>query len=150
LLIVPQELPGGGSGRQQLAQLFEHLGLPQDALARRKAFARQVPFLAENLPRHQVLGLLLDAMREPLKSGDGLLEESPEFRMVDLGQRVDADLDLLKRPSGVTLQELVKATGWQPHSVRGFMSGTIGNKMGTPVESFKGAEGDRSYRLSAK
>jgi hypothetical protein len=66
------------------------------------------------------------------------------------GTKTDNILDLLKRPGGVTLQELVKATGWQPHSVRGFMSGTIGNKMGTPVESFKGAEGDRSYRLSAK
>jgi Protein of unknown function (DUF3489) len=35
------------------------------------------------------------------------------------------------------LLELVKTTGWQPHSVRGFLSGTIGKKMGTPVESFK-------------
>jgi Protein of unknown function (DUF3489) len=59
-------------------------------------------------------------------------------------------LDLLKRAGGVTLQELVKATGWQPHSVRGFLSGTIGKKMGMPIESFKGAEGDRFYRLLAK
>ncbi len=59
-------------------------------------------------------------------------------------------LDLLKRPGGVTLKELVKATGWQPNSVRGFLSGAIGKKMGTPVESFKGSEGDRSYRLPSK
>ena len=44
----------------------------------------------------------------------------------------------------------MKATGWQPHSVRGFLSGTIGKKMGTPVESFKSTEGDRAYRLSTK
>jgi Protein of unknown function (DUF3489) len=36
----------------------------------------------------------------------------------------------------------VKATGWQPHSVRGFLSGTIGKKMATPVESFQSSEGD--------
>jgi hypothetical protein len=66
------------------------------------------------------------------------------------GTKTDKILDLLKRPSGVTLTELVKATGWQPHSVRGFLSGTIGKKMGTPVESFKSVEGDRSYRLSSK
>ena len=57
-------------------------------------------------------------------------------------------LDLLKRPGGVTLKELTKATGWQAHSVRGFLSGTIRKKMGTPVESSKRADGERSYRLS--
>jgi hypothetical protein len=66
------------------------------------------------------------------------------------GSKTDKILGLLKRPGGVTLKELVKATGWQPNSVRGFLSGTIGKKMGTPVESFKSAEGDRCYRLSAK
>jgi|HubBroStandDraft_1064217.scaffolds.fasta_scaffold108094_2 Protein of unknown function (DUF3489) len=66
------------------------------------------------------------------------------------GCKMEKILDLLKRPGGVSLKELVKATGWKPNSVRGFLSGTIGKKMGTPVESFKGAEGDRSYRLSAK
>lgn len=66
------------------------------------------------------------------------------------GTKTDKILDLLKRPGGVSLKELVKATGWQPHSVRGFLSGTIGKKMGMPVESFKGTEGDRCYRLSAK
>jgi hypothetical protein len=66
------------------------------------------------------------------------------------GSKTDKILDLLKRPGGITLKELVKATGWRPNSVRGFLSGTIGKKMGTPVESFKCAEGDRSYRLSSK
>jgi hypothetical protein len=56
-------------------------------------------------------------------------------------------LDLLKRPGGVTLKELVKATGWQAHSVRGFLSGIVGKKMGTPVESSKHADSDRTYSL---
>jgi uncharacterized protein DUF3489 len=64
--------------------------------------------------------------------------------------KTDKVLDLLKRPGGVTLKELAKLTGWQPNSVRGFLSGTIGKKMGTPVESFKSSDGDRSYRLPAK
>jgi hypothetical protein len=59
-------------------------------------------------------------------------------------------LDLLKRPDGVTLKALMKATGWQAHSVRGFLSGTLGKKMGTPVESFKSDAGERAYRLSSK
>ena len=59
-------------------------------------------------------------------------------------------LDLLKRPGGVTLKALMKATGWQPHSIRGFLSGTLGKKMGTPVESFQCDAGERAYRLSSK
>jgi len=59
-------------------------------------------------------------------------------------------LDLLKRPGGVTLKALMKATGWQAHSVRGFLSGTLAKKMGTPVESFKPAAGERAFRLSSK
>ncbi len=66
------------------------------------------------------------------------------------GTKTKKILDLLKRPSGLTLKELAKLTGWQPNSVRGFLSGTIGKKMGTPVESFKRSDGDLSYRLSSK
>jgi hypothetical protein len=43
----------------------------------------------------------------------------------------------------------MKMTGWQPHSVRGFLS-TFGKKMGTLVESFKNGEGERAYRTSSK
>jgi hypothetical protein len=57
-------------------------------------------------------------------------------------------LDLLKRPGGATLKELMKATGWQSHSVRGFLSGTIGKKMGLTLNSSKGENGDRNYKLA--
>jgi hypothetical protein len=58
-------------------------------------------------------------------------------------------LDLLKRPDGATLKEIMKATGWQAHSVRGFLSGTVGKKMGLAVTSTKGEDGERTYRISA-
>jgi hypothetical protein len=66
------------------------------------------------------------------------------------GSKTAKILDLLKRPGGVTLKELMKATGWQTHSVRGFLSGTIGKKLGTPVESFKKSDGERAYRFASK
>ena len=56
-------------------------------------------------------------------------------------------LDLLKQAGGVTAKELVKATDWQPHSVRGFLSGIVGKKMGLKVVSTKGEHGDRIYSL---
>jgi hypothetical protein len=43
----------------------------------------------------------------------------------------------------------MKATGWQPHSVRGFLS-TLGKKMGTPVESLKNGDGERAYRIFSR
>jgi hypothetical protein len=39
----------------------------------------------------------------------------------------------------------MKATGWQAHSVRGFLSGGVGKKMGLKLESTKAENGERSY-----
>lgn len=59
-------------------------------------------------------------------------------------------LDMLRRPEGATLADIQSATGWLAHSVRGFISGALGKKMGLTVESFKTAEGARGYRLATK
>ena len=64
------------------------------------------------------------------------------------GSKTAKVLELLKRPHGATLKELMKATGWQPHSVRGFLSGTVGKKMGLKVESTKREDGERIYSLA--
>jgi uncharacterized protein DUF3489 len=56
-------------------------------------------------------------------------------------------LDRLKRSGGATLKELMKATGWQAHSVRGFLSGTLGKKMGLTVTSTKAADEERRYSV---
>ena len=63
------------------------------------------------------------------------------------GTKAAKILDLLKRPEGATLKDLMKATGWQAHSVRGFLSGTIGKKMGLKVTSAKAEDGERSYSI---
>jgi hypothetical protein len=65
------------------------------------------------------------------------------------GSKTARILDLLKRPGGVRARELMKATGWQPHSVRGFLSGTVGTKMGLTVSSVKRENGERIYSVKS-
>jgi hypothetical protein len=58
-------------------------------------------------------------------------------------------LEMIRRPNGATLKEIMKATGWQAHSVRGFISGSLTKKMGLKVESIKREDGERAYRIVA-
>ena len=53
---------------------------------------------------------------------------------------------LLRRPQGATLQAIMKATGWQTHSVRGFISGKLKKNLGLKVRSVK-REGKRVYSI---
>jgi Protein of unknown function (DUF3489) len=63
------------------------------------------------------------------------------------GSKAAKVLALPKRSGGVTMKELRKATGWQPHSVRGYLSGTVGKKMKLTVASAKDADGERRYSV---
>ena len=55
-------------------------------------------------------------------------------------------LALLKQPSGASLKSIMKATGWQAHSVRGFVSGHLRKKLGLRVKSFQ-RDGERVYTI---
>jgi hypothetical protein len=63
------------------------------------------------------------------------------------GSKTAQVLDLLKRSGGATLKELMKSTGWQAYSVRGFLSGALGKKMGLTVTSTKAADEERRYSV---
>ena len=59
----------------------------------------------------------------------------------------DRVLSLLKQASGATLEELMKATKWQAHSVRGFLSGAVRKRKGLTVLSECDGAGTRRYRI---
>lgn len=55
---------------------------------------------------------------------------------------------LLRRDAGATLADMTAATGWQAHSVRGALAGSLKKKLGLPVTSEK-VDGARVYRIAA-
>jgi hypothetical protein len=53
---------------------------------------------------------------------------------------------MLKSPAGATIDVMMKVTGWQQHSVRGFLAGVVRKKLGLTLESEK-TNGERTYRI---
>jgi hypothetical protein len=58
-------------------------------------------------------------------------------------------IGLLKRAKGATLTEMMERTGWQAHTVRGFISAVLGKRMELTVESTRRADGARVYKISS-
>jgi hypothetical protein len=74
--------------------------------------------------------------------------EAATSRPAREGSKKAIVLELIRRADGASLPEIMSATLWQAHSVRGFISGSLGKKMGLAVESFKRPDGERAYRVN--
>lgn len=86
------------------------------------------------------------------KAGKGskVAKKTPRARTSDKREsKQDAVIALLQRPRGATIEEMMEATGWQAHSVRGFMSGALKKRLGLEVGSEKDKKsGERRYRIA--
>jgi hypothetical protein len=65
------------------------------------------------------------------------------------GSKTAQVVAMLRRKNGATISEIMEKMGWQRHTVRGFMAGTM-KKAGHEVESFKPEGGERTYRINTK
>lgn len=57
-------------------------------------------------------------------------------------------IELLKKKTGTTIEEMMVLTGWQAHTVRGIISGALKKRLGLNVVSIVGASGTRTYRIT--
>jgi Protein of unknown function (DUF3489) len=54
------------------------------------------------------------------------------------------------KSEGASIEEMMQATDWQQHSVRGFLAGTVKKKLGFPLTSLKPNDGARRYRIETR
>jgi hypothetical protein len=81
------------------------------------------------------------AVKTPVKA------DEPKVERVTKQERM---LTLLSRPEGASIAEIMQATDWQQHSVRGFLAGTVKKKLGFSLTTSKVAGDDRRYRIETR
>ncbi len=95
---------------------------------------------------YSTLGIT-DAPVEQTNSQPGT-EAAPESARRRSGTKQEALIAMLSAEGGATIDEIVEATGWQPHTVRGAMSGALKKKLGLTITSEKVEGRGRTYRIA--
>jgi hypothetical protein len=101
-----------------------------------------------------------NADKSPAASGEARASMKPHAKTTTVGSKAqtksankagpsktDLVLKKLRTTKGTTLAQLVDLTGWQQHSVRGFLSGTVRKKLDLNMVSEMGKDGTRRYRV---
>ncbi|MDD3182655.1 MAG: DUF3489 domain-containing protein [Alphaproteobacteria bacterium] len=88
----------------------------------------------------------LETQSSSLKSGLAAVEAMPNTP--SKATKLSIVVKLLFRPEGATLADLIEATGWQAHTVRGALSGALGKKRGYQIVSDKPQDGQRIFKIA--
>ncbi len=85
--------------------------------------------------------------KKPVAKAKALANAKPAAKAKSAGRtKTDQVIAALREPAGATLKQLMAITGWQPHSVRGFLSAHVSKRMGLRVKSIE-RDGVRVYRV---
>ena len=91
---------------------------------------------------------MTQATKSAASSAKTKLSKAPSPRSAKTPSKHDTLLKLLRQDKGTTLDALVKSSGWQRRSVRGFLAGTVRKKLKLPLVSEK-VDGIRTYRIGS-
>ena len=116
--------------------------------------ATDAAFAALNLEPHEAPAGADGAQEENLATVDAaptddapMAATAPATRKPREGSKQALLIEMLQRPEGATIDEIVAAFGWQPHTVRGAIAGALKKKLGLDVTSEKVEGRGRVYRL---
>jgi Protein of unknown function (DUF3489) len=86
---------------------------------------------------------------EGAPAGDTVADAAePKARKVRTGTKQAQLIEMLRSAEGASIDEIVAATGWQPHTVRGAIAGALKKKLGLDVTSDKDEKRGRVYRVA--
>jgi hypothetical protein len=122
--------------------------MPRRQLIRGASVSAAIPPLTENDMTEAIQTSETPKPKRARKSGAASAPVVAPSKGRGKSTKADSVVALLSRAKGATLDEIMTATGWQSHSVRGFISGTLKKKLGRTVTSEKTAKG-LIYRLLA-
>lgn len=125
----------------RLRKIAEEYGVDADAILSGAAVGQPAPKpVAAPSRRRAALDLIeAEAPAQPPRK--------PKDRVERTGTKKAALIEMLKSSTGATLQEIVAATGWQPHTVRGAIAGSI-KKMGYLVKTEAVGNRGRVYKIA--
>ena len=150
-LPLPKSLKGGAA--QKVVNALVEKGLLKEVKANRKL---NDPVWRETEDGRAVTLVITDAglsaigieveyqKTQAQKSGPKTI---PTERKIREGTKQALVIEMLRRPEGATIAEIVEATFWASHTTRGFLAGALKKKLGLVIESYKDDVRGRTYRV---
>jgi Protein of unknown function (DUF3489) len=129
---------GGGSAG------FAGAATPKEAMMSKVRSILKSPADGEKASAPMVQGRFRKRTHDTSSKSDGAVSP-PSFAEASKSEQI---LKLLRRKKGASISDLQQATGWQAHSVRGFLSATVKKRMGLALQSERSEKGERRYLIS--
>ena len=146
-LPLPESLRGGAAAKVVGAMIAKGLLQEVDADLRKGE-----PVWRETGDGHGVTLVATDAGLAAIgiePDASAAPEPAPKTRTPREGTKQATLIAMLRAPDGATIEEIMAATGWQSHTVRGAMAGALKKKLGLEVTSEKVENRGRVYKLPA-
>jgi len=115
------------------------------ASGRRATMEAHMPKTQTPTPKLTDTQLAAYPSRKPKKASSSASTRQPGSAQ----SKQDLVIQMLRRQSGVSIDDIITKTGWQPHSVRGFFSGLVRKKLKLPLVSDVGKDGVRRYHIAS-